>query len=69
MPKYTLIIIVALGVTFYFARTIVFEPAIEAKEQITESVEEVEPVESVDEVVASEVVEEERTKPECENPH
>ena len=58
MPKYTLIIIVALGVTFYFARTIVFEPAIEAKEQITESVEEVEPVESVDEVVASEVVEE-----------
>lgn len=58
MPKYTLIIIVALGVTFYFARTIVFEPAIEAKEQITESVEEVEPVESVDEVVATEVVEE-----------
>ncbi|MEC8649909.1 MAG: FKBP-type peptidyl-prolyl cis-trans isomerase [Verrucomicrobiota bacterium] len=57
MPKYTLIIIVALGGAFYFARTIFLETAIEAKEQITESVEEVELVESVDEVVASEVVE------------
>ena len=58
MPKYTLIIIVALGVTFYFARSIFLEPAIEAKEQVAESVEEVEQVESVDEVVASKVVEE-----------
>ena len=58
MPKYTLIIIVALGVTFYFARTIFLDPATEVKEQITQSVEEIELVESVDEVVASEVVEE-----------
>ena len=58
MPKYTLIIIVALGVTFYFARTIFLDPATEAKEQITQSVEEIELVESVDGVVASEVVEE-----------
>lgn len=58
MSKKTLIIIIALGVAFYFARTILLEPAIEAKEQITESVEEVELVESVDEVEASEVVEE-----------
>ena len=57
MPKYTLIIIVALGVTFYFARSIFLEPAIEAKEQITESVEEVELVESVEEVEFSEAVE------------
>ena len=58
MPKYTLIIIVALGVTFYFARTIFLEPATVVKEQITQSVEEIELVESVDGVVASEVVEE-----------
>ena len=67
MSKKTLIIIVALGATFYFARTIFMEPAIEAKEQTTEPVEEVELVETVEEVelvesvgegLASEVVEE-----------
>ena len=57
MSKKTLIIIVALGVALYFARTILLEPAIEAKEQITESVEEVELVESVEEVESSEAVE------------
>ena len=57
MSKKTLIIIVALGVALYFARTILVEPAIEAKEQISESLEEVELVESVEEVESSEAVE------------
>ena len=66
MSKKTLIIIVALGVALYFARTILLEPAIEAKEQITESVEEVELVESVDEVEASEAVEQVEANQESE---
>ena len=57
MSKKTLIIIVALGAALYFARTILVEPANEAKEQISESVEEAELVESVEEVESSEAVE------------
>ena len=66
MSKKTLIIIVALGVALYFARTILLEPAIEAKEQITESVEEVELVESVEEVESSEAVEQVEANQESE---
>ena len=66
MSKKTLIIIVALGVALYFARTILLEPAIEAKEQITESVEEVELVESVEEVESSEAVEQVEVNQESE---
>lgn len=58
MSKKTLIIIVALGVTLYFARTIFLEPAIEAKEQITESIEEVESSEAVEQVEANQEGEE-----------
>ena len=66
MSKKTLIIIVALGVALYFARTILLEPAIEAKEQITESVEEVELVESVEELESSEAVEQVEANQESE---
>ena len=66
MSKKTLTIIVALGVALYFARTILLEPAIEAKEQITESVEEVELVESVEELESSEAVEQVEANQESE---
>ncbi|HBO57828.1 MAG TPA: hypothetical protein DD622_05250 [Opitutae bacterium] len=66
MSKKTLTIIVAIGVALYFARTILLEPAIEAKEQITESVEEVELVESVEELESSEAVEQVEANQESE---